>query len=219
MPKSFDKDKVFYGYKFEKDLKELHKMKECIDRTECYRTSYSRKLLILGGSKFESKKQYIKKLAKKFDTILIGCPLTDNDREFINNINHCNRIEILDQGEGVNDINCSGDLLTHCALDKLKFRIDNHGIVFWNGCLGMYEKQDCRGSLDFMMDMITVLEDTRTFAILGGDTIAHCYNHYLSENMKNVKYQSTAGGAALAYLTGKEMPGLEPLDLSSALID
>ena len=78
--------------------------------------------------------------------------------------------------------------------------------IFWNGPMGVWENQILsQGSKKIAASIALAEADS---IIGGGDTIA-CITHFGLE--KQYTYVSAAGGAALDFLSGKELPGLKVL--------
>jgi phosphoglycerate kinase len=79
--------------------------------------------------------------------------------------------------------------------------------VFWNGNLGYTEnKKFCNGS-KAIAKSISELEGTTVVA--GGDTAGFVINEGLD---KSISFISTGGGAALEFLAGERLPGIEALN-------
>ena len=97
------------------------------------------------------------------------------------------------------------------TLDKIKRIIENSETVLWNGPAGYFENPNfANGSYD-IAKAITKKNKNNTFysVVGGGDTIALINKIKLIENFNFV---STAGGAFLEYLEGKELPGIKALN-------
>jgi 3-phosphoglycerate kinase len=88
--------------------------------------------------------------------------------------------------------------------------ISNAKTVFWNGPMGVWENPALdNGSKKIAASV--AMSDAQSI-IGGGDTIA-CASHFGLD--KQYDYVSAAGGAALAFLSGKMLPGLKPLQASN----
>lgn len=78
--------------------------------------------------------------------------------------------------------------------------------VFWNGPMGMFEKKlFSRGTEEVAR---AIAKSSATTILGGGDTL-RAINQYKLED--RFDYVSAAGGAALDFLAGKKLPGLEML--------
>jgi len=78
--------------------------------------------------------------------------------------------------------------------------------IFWNGPMGMFEKPLFARGTKAVAE--AVANSKGTTIIGGGDTINAVNDFKLTPKFSHV---STAGGAALDFLAGKELPGLTPL--------
>lgn len=78
--------------------------------------------------------------------------------------------------------------------------------IFWNGPLGVFEEPKfARGT----KEIARAVARARAVTIIGGgDTISAINKFKLA---KKYDYVSSAGGAALEFLSGKKLPGLEPM--------
>jgi 3-phosphoglycerate kinase len=80
------------------------------------------------------------------------------------------------------------------------------GTVFWNGPMGVFEKEAfATGTAEIAR---TIAKSGAKTIIGGGDTIAAATLFDLAERFD---YVSAAGGAALEFLSGEMLPGVEPL--------
>ena len=96
------------------------------------------------------------------------------------------------------------------TLGLISKTIDNSNTVFWNGPAGYYEnKEFSKGTLAIAKK---IAENTKSKSLLsivgGGDTISAIKGSDLEEQFT---YLSTAGGAFLEHLEGKELPGIKVL--------
>ena len=96
------------------------------------------------------------------------------------------------------------------TIDLINKTIDNSNTVFWNGPAGYYENKNfSTGSLSVAKK---IAENTKSKSLIsivgGGDTVAAIKNTGLE---KTFTHLSTAGGAFLESLEGKELPGIKVL--------
>jgi phosphoglycerate kinase len=96
------------------------------------------------------------------------------------------------------------------TLEKIKKKIDESKTVLWNGPAGYFENKNfSKGTLS-IAEIIS--ENTKkkslTSVLGGGDTLAAINK---SKNKLSFTHLSTAGGAFLEYLEGKDLPGLSVL--------
>ena len=97
------------------------------------------------------------------------------------------------------------------TLDKIKRIIENSKTVLWNGPAGYFENPNfANGSYDIAKAITKKNKNNTIYSVVGGgDTIALINKIKLIENFNFV---STAGGAFLEYLEGKELPGIKALN-------
>ena len=96
------------------------------------------------------------------------------------------------------------------TIDLINKTIDSSNTVFWNGPAGYYENKNfSTGSLSLAKK---IAENTKSKSLIsivgGGDTVAAIKNTRLE---KTFTHLSTAGGAFLESLEGKELPGIKVL--------
>ena len=166
----------------------------------------------------------------KFKGVNVGASLIEeNSENIIKKINElaeknkCNIVIPIDcntalnvDGKSVNksfqDIN-SKDMILDIGkktIDLINKIIDNSNTVFWNGPAGYYENKNFSiGSISIAKK---IAENTKSKSLIsivgGGDTIAAIKNVGLE---KVFTHLSTAGGAFLESLEGKELPGIKVL--------
>jgi len=86
------------------------------------------------------------------------------------------------------------------------------GTIFWNGPMGVFEKdQFATGTKEIAR---TIAKAGATTILGGGDTIASIRTF---SNENRYDYVSAAGGAALAFLAGKQLPGIEALQRTKSI--
>ncbi len=144
---------------------------------------------------FETLKSYSCKITFPED-VLIGKNL--NDEPQIKELNNIKDDDIiLDIGPKTSD--------------KIKGIIKNSETVLWNGPAGYFENPNfANGSYDIAKAITKKNKDNSIYSVVGGgDTIALINKIKLIENFNFV---STAGGAFLEYLEGKELPGIKALN-------
>ena len=97
------------------------------------------------------------------------------------------------------------------TINKIKDIIQNSETVLWNGPAGYFENPNfANGSYEIAKKIIEKNENNLIYSIVGGgDTIA-VLNQINAIN--NFNFVSTAGGAFLEYLEGKELPGIRALN-------
>ena len=93
---------------------------------------------------------------------------------------------------------------------KIKDIIKNSKTVLWNGPAGYFENPNfANGSYEIAKTIVEKNKSKSIYSVVGGgDTIA-VLNQINA--IKNFNFVSTAGGAFLEYLEGKELPGIKAL--------
>ena len=96
------------------------------------------------------------------------------------------------------------------TLDKIKSIIENSETVLWNGPAGYFENPNfANGSYEIAQTIAKKNKKNSIYSVVGGgDTIALINKIKLIDSFNFV---STAGGAFLEYLEGKELPGIKAL--------
>ena len=96
------------------------------------------------------------------------------------------------------------------TIDKITKIIDNSKTILWNGPAGYFENPNfAYGSIQIAKKIIENNKANKIFSVAGGDTVS------LLNNLKAVNefnFVSTAGGAFLEYLEGKNLPGITALN-------
>ncbi len=97
------------------------------------------------------------------------------------------------------------------TINKIKDIIDSSKTVLWNGPAGYFENPNfAKGSYEIAKAIIKKNKKKTIYSLVGGgDTIA-VLNQINA--IKDFNFVSTAGGAFLEYLEGKELPGIKALN-------
>ena len=96
------------------------------------------------------------------------------------------------------------------TLDKIKKKIDQSKTILWNGPAGYFENENfIAGTLSIANTISKNTADKSLISILGGGDTISAINK--SKNKLSFTHLSTAGGAFLEFLEGKDLPGLEVL--------
>ena len=96
------------------------------------------------------------------------------------------------------------------TINKIKDIIENSKTILWNGPAGYFENPSfALGSIEIAKKIVEKNKNDGFFSVAGGgDTIA-VINQINA--LKNFNFVSTAGGAFLEFLEGKELPGIKAL--------
>ena len=89
--------------------------------------------------------------------------------------------------------------------------IEESNTILWNGPAGYFENPGfARGSLEIMKKIIEKNKANTIYSVAGGGDTVALLNSVGAVN--NFDFVSTAGGAFLEYLEGKELPGIKALN-------
>jgi len=197
------------------------------------RTPEAPALLVLGGSKFETKLPLVEALMPHYDRIFIGGALANNffrERGFEVGDSLVSAIDVTTTalfgnpklllpidvvvrtpgGKVVKhpDMIAKGEAVLDAGpetLEMLKEELRFMKTVLWNGPLGDYERGFDEGTRGFAS---LVAGSDAVSIVGGGDTVASVKDPAVTERFT---FLSTAGGAMLAFLERGTLPGIEAL--------
>ena len=93
----------------------------------------------------------------------------------------------------------------------IKNIIDKSNTILWNGPAGYFENPSfANGSIKIAMKIIDNNKSNKIYSVAGGGDTVSLLNNLNAVNDFN--FVSTAGGAFLEYLEGKELPGIKALN-------
>ena len=97
------------------------------------------------------------------------------------------------------------------TIDKITKIIDNSKTILWNGPAGYFENPNfAYGSIQIAKKIIENNKANKIFSVAGGGATVSLLNNLKAVNEFN--FVSTAGGAFLEYLEGKNLPGITALN-------
>ncbi len=97
------------------------------------------------------------------------------------------------------------------TIDKIAKIIDNSKTILWNGPAGYFENPNFAfGSIQIAKKIIENKKANKIFSVAGGGDTVSLLNNLKAVNDFN--FVSTAGGAFLEYLEGKNLPGITALN-------
>ena len=97
------------------------------------------------------------------------------------------------------------------TLKRIKNIIENSKTVLWNGPAGYFENPNfAKGSIEIAKTIIKKNKNDSIFSVVGGGDTVAVVNQLNA--IKDFNFVSTAGGAFLEYLEGKELPGIKALN-------
>lgn len=92
------------------------------------------------------------------------------------------------------------------SIAAMKKVIEESGTILWNGPVGVFEFETFEKGSRAIGEAIVAATKKGAFSLIGGGDSVACINKFgLADG---VSYISTAGGALLEYLEGKELPGI-----------
>ncbi len=124
-------------------------------------------------------------------------------------------------GKNINDKSCvkelneinDDDLILDIGpktINKIKNIIEISETVLWNGPAGYFENPNfANGSFEIAESIIKKNKDKSIYSVVGGGDTVALINQMNAINDFN--FVSTAGGAFLEYLEGRELPGIKAL--------
>ena len=158
---------------------------------------------IIGGKKVETKAKLIDKISFVADSLLIGGLIQKELKEKRIFLKHPQKIT-----EPVDEIR--GKDIGPKTIKLFKDKIKGAKTVFWNGPLGMIEKQEfSKGSKEIAKAIIK----SRAFSVIGGGETLKFLNEI--GLLEKFNHTSVGGGAMLAFLSGEELPGIKALNCNS----
>ena len=143
---------------------------------------------------FETSKQHSCSIIYPID-VLVG--------KNLNSVSKAKELNEIDKDDLILDIGPK-------TINSIKKIIENSETVLWNGPAGYFENPNfANGSYEIAKSIIKKNKKNSIYSVVGGgDTIA------LINEIKAIKdfnFVSTAGGAFLEYLEGKDLPGIKAL--------
>ncbi len=184
-------------------------------------------VLIIGGAKVEDKANMLNKLAPMANKILIGGEVAntflkaqgmDISKSLFSEsmVNLCEKMlkkyknkVILPSDYVTDDVDCGFKIVDigPKTVEEFIGEIKKAKTVFWNGNLGYSESvNSCTGTESIAKAMN---ESKATTIIAGGNTVGVVKKGGFD---KNISFISTGGGAALEFLAGEKLPGIQALN-------
>ena len=97
------------------------------------------------------------------------------------------------------------------TIENIKYIIDNSKTILWNGPAGYFENPNfANGSIEIAKKINENNISNKIFSVAGGGDTISLLNSVNA--VRNFNFVSTAGGAFLEYLEGKELPGITALN-------
>jgi phosphoglycerate kinase len=97
------------------------------------------------------------------------------------------------------------------TIKTINLLIEESSTILWNGPAGYFENPNfAKGSVEIAKKIIEKNKNNTIYSVAGGGDTVSLLNNIGSTN--NFNFVSTAGGAFLEYLEGKELPGIKALN-------
>ena len=97
------------------------------------------------------------------------------------------------------------------TIGMIKNIIDESNTILWNGPAGYFENPSfANGSIEIAKKIIENNKSNKIYSVAGGGDTVSLLNSL--DSIKDFNFVSTAGGAFLEYLEGKELPGIKALN-------
>ena len=97
------------------------------------------------------------------------------------------------------------------TISSIKKVIDNSNTVLWNGPAGYFENPNFQNGTKQILEIISQRsKNNNLFSVAGGGETVAAINKF--NKLNSFTFVSTAGGAFLEYLEGKELPGIKALN-------
>ena len=122
----------------------------------------------------------------------------------LNGSSKIKEVNEVSEDELILDIGPKSILIINSLIEKSK-------TILWNGPAGYFENSNfAKGSIEIAKKIIEKNKNNTIYSVAGGgDTVALLNN---LNAFKSFNFVSTAGGAFLEYLEGKELPGIKALN-------
>ena len=97
------------------------------------------------------------------------------------------------------------------TIKAINLLIEESSTILWNGPAGYFENPNfAKGSIEIAKKIIEKNKNNTIYSVAGGGDTVSLLNGIGATN--NFNFVSTAGGAFLEYLEGKELPGIKALN-------
>ena len=97
------------------------------------------------------------------------------------------------------------------TINSIKNIINESSTVLWNGPAGYFENPNFANGTKKILEIISDRRaEDKIYAVAGGGETVAVINKF--NKLDTFNFVSTAGGAFLEYLEGKELPGIKALN-------
>ena len=190
---------------------------------------------IIGGSKVSTKLEVIQNLGQICDTVITGGGITNTflaakgfkvgnslfERDMLKtaksllndfNIMLPEQVVVSNSFEGapikkkINEIKDNEIILDQVISEDIKQFIDSSNTIIWNGPLGVFENKNFS---DGTKELCKLIGKSDAYTLAGGGETLSAINQFI--NKEDISFCSTAGGAFLEFIEGKELPSISAL--------
>lgn len=160
-------------------------------------------VVVVGGSKMETKLPLVEKMHEVADYVLVGGKIAEDEKTLL----------IIQHEKGskksillVADLSPDGLDITDKSAENFIEIVERAKTIIWNGPLGKLGNAAHEKNTKKVADAIV---KSGVYTVIGGgDTALFLEKYHMLEKMDFV---SNGGGAMLEFLAGKNLPGLTPL--------
>lgn len=178
------------GFLLEKEIKVLTNLREDPEKPL---------IAIIGGAKVKTKAKLINKISEIADFVLIGGLVKKEVKEKGIVLNYPQKI--IEPVDGI-----EGKDIGPKTIELFKEKINLAKTIFWNGPLGMIEKEEFSKGTKKVLEAII---KSKAFSVVGGrETVEFVNKLGLASKFNHL---STGGGAMMAFISGEKLPGIEAL--------
>ena len=190
---------------------------------------------IIGGSKVSTKLEVIQNLGQICDRVITGGGITNTflaakgfkvgnslyekdmiktAKSLLNNFNIMlpEEVVVSNSFDGppikkrISEIEDNEIILDQVISEDIKQFIDSSNTIIWNGPLGVFENKNFSEGTEELSKLIGMSD---AYTLAGGGETLSAINQFI--NKEDISYCSTAGGAFLEFIEGKELPSISAL--------
>jgi phosphoglycerate kinase len=161
---------------------------------------------IIGGAKIATKLPVIQNLEKIYDKILVGGRVANEALD--EKIKFSDKVVLpvdFSPAEKVEERLDIGPMTVVAFREELK----KAKTIIWNGPLGKFEDPEAANGT---RNVVKLLEECESFILIGGGETVEAVRKF--GHLEKYDYVSKSGGAMLEFMAGKELPGIEALELT-----
>ena len=189
----------------------------------------------IGGSKVSTKLEVIQNLGQICDKVITGGGITNTflaakgfqvgnslyekdmiktAKSLLNNFNIMlpEEVVVSNSFDGppikkrISQIEDNEIILDQVISEDIKQFIDSSNTIIWNGPLGVFENKNFSEGTEELSKLISMSD---AYTLAGGGETLSAINQFI--NKEDISYCSTAGGAFLEFIEGKELPSISAL--------